>query len=49
MPSNNPDGNCTVGGYPSYVVNVTTVAQIQLAVNFARNSNLRFVIKNNGA
>jgi hypothetical protein len=47
-PSDNPDGNCTLGGYPSYVVNVTNVAQIQLAVNFARNANLRFVIKNKG-
>ena len=43
-----PAGNCTVGGYPTYVVNVTTVAQIQLAVNFARNANLRLVIKNKG-
>ncbi len=45
---NAPGGNCTVGGYPAYVVNVTTVAQIQLAVNFARNANLRLVIKNKG-
>jgi len=37
--------NCTHGGYPSYVVNVTTVKQIQAAVNFARNKNLRLVIK----
>ncbi|KAK5656095.1 hypothetical protein OQA88_5234 [Cercophora sp. LCS_1] len=34
--------------YPTYVVNVTSVAQIQLAVNFARNANLRLVIKNKG-
>lgn len=33
---------------PSYIVNVTNVAQIQLAVNFARNSNLRLSIKNQG-
>lgn len=32
----------------SYVVNVTNVAQVQLAVNFVRNANLRFVIKNKG-
>jgi FAD/FMN-containing dehydrogenase len=48
LPVNAPDGNCTVGGYPTYVVNVTTVRQIQLAVNFARNANLRLVIKNKG-
>ncbi|KAI0858731.1 FAD binding domain-containing protein [Xylaria cubensis] len=40
--------NCTQGGFPSYVVNVTTVKQIQAAVNFARNKNLRLVVKNTG-
>ncbi|KAI1084178.1 FAD-binding domain-containing protein [Whalleya microplaca] len=40
--------NCTVGGYPAYSVAVRNVAQIQLAVNFARNLNLRLVIKNTG-
>lgn len=39
---------CRVGGLPSYVVAATNVAQIQLAVNFARNLNLRLVIKNTG-
>ncbi|KAH8203328.1 hypothetical protein TruAng_002524 [Truncatella angustata] len=43
-----PYGNCTMGGYPSYVVNITSVAQIQLAVNFARNLNIRLVVKNTG-
>lgn len=33
---------------PSYVVNVTNVAQIQLALNFARNLNLRLSVKNKG-
>ncbi|KAH6664458.1 hypothetical protein B0J14DRAFT_246120 [Halenospora varia] len=41
-------GNCTVGGYPIYVVNVTSVRQIQGAVNFARNRNIRVIIKNTG-
>ncbi|KAK0621886.1 FAD binding domain-containing protein [Bombardia bombarda] len=41
-------GNCTQGGYPVYVVNATTVRDIQLAVNFARNRNIRLVIKNTG-
>ncbi|KAI6362794.1 hypothetical protein MCOR25_006116 [Pyricularia grisea] len=39
---------CTIGGYPEYAVNVTNVAQIQLAVNFARKTNMRLVIKNTG-
>ncbi len=33
---------------PSYVVRATNVAQVQLAVNFARNLNLRLVVKNTG-
>ena len=37
--------NCTQGGFPVYVVNATTVKHIQIAVNFARNKNLRLVIK----
>jgi len=40
--------HCYNGGYPEYVVNVSTVAQIQLAVNFARERNIRLVIKNTG-
>ncbi|KAH7061650.1 FAD/FMN-containing isoamyl alcohol oxidase-like protein MreA [Paraphoma chrysanthemicola] len=48
MPTDDPNGNCTLGGYPSYSINVENVAQIQLGVNFARNLNLRLVIKNTG-
>lgn len=33
---------------PSYIVNVTNVAQIQLAFNFARSFNLRLSVKNKG-
>ncbi|KFA52700.1 hypothetical protein S40293_08766 [Stachybotrys chartarum IBT 40293] len=43
-----PNSTCTGGGMPAYVVNVTNVAQIQLAVNFARNFNLRLNVKNSG-
>ncbi|CAK43437.1 restculine oxidase precursor [Aspergillus niger] len=44
----NYTSTCTQGGYPTYVVNVSTVAQIQLSVNFARNQNLRLIVKNTG-
>ncbi|KAL4900866.1 hypothetical protein BDW74DRAFT_188064 [Aspergillus multicolor] len=47
-PGYNYTTTCEQGGYPSYVVNVTSVAQIQMAVNFARNLNLRLVVKNTG-
>ncbi|KAL7621938.1 hypothetical protein AAE478_007438 [Parahypoxylon ruwenzoriense] len=40
--------NCTIGAYPTMSVNVTDVSQIQLAINMARNLNLRLVIKNTG-
>ncbi|OAA67982.1 FAD-binding domain containing protein [Niveomyces insectorum RCEF 264] len=48
MPTDDPNAVCTLGGYPSYAVAATNVAQIQLAVNFARNANLRLVVKNTG-
>jgi hypothetical protein len=49
MPTNNSSAKtCTLGGYPEYAVKVTNVAQIQLAINFARAANLRLVIKNTG-
>lgn len=45
-PLNPPEnGTCTQGGFPEYVVNVTEVWQVQAAVNFARNKDLRLVIK----
>jgi FAD/FMN-containing dehydrogenase len=47
-PGFNYTSTCEMGGYPSYAVNVSNVAQIQLAVNFARNLNLRLVVKNTG-
>ncbi|TDZ32126.1 FAD-linked oxidoreductase ZEB1 [Colletotrichum spinosum] len=42
------NATCSQGGHPSYVVKATNVAQIQLAVNFARNLNLRLNVKNKG-
>jgi hypothetical protein len=49
MPTNDSSTKtCTLGGYPEYAVKVTNVAQIQLAINFARAANLRLVIKNTG-
>lgn len=39
------NSSCTSAGYPAYVVNATTVRHIQLAVNFARNANIRLIIK----
>ena len=45
---NATSARCTLGGFPSFAVNVSTVAQVQLAVNYARRANLRLVVKNTG-
>ena len=42
------NGTCTQGGYSEYAVKVDNVAQIQLAVNLARNLNLRLAVRNTG-
>ncbi|OBT64286.1 hypothetical protein VE03_06794 [Pseudogymnoascus sp. 23342-1-I1] len=48
MPQSGNTSTCDIGGFPSYSVKATTVSQIQLAVNFARNLNLRLVVHNTG-
>tara|TARA_R110002003_G_scaffold110_5_gene9288 strand:- start:988 stop:2451 length:1464 start_codon:yes stop_codon:yes gene_type:complete len=42
------DGPCEIGSYPAHIMNVSTVAHIQIALNIARNTNIRLVIKNTG-
>ncbi|KAI0181750.1 FAD-binding domain-containing protein [Hypoxylon sp. FL1284] len=42
------NAKCSLSGMPSYVVEAKNVAHIQLAVNFARNLNLRLIVKNKG-
>ena len=46
--SSSAAANCTLGGYATYSVAVTKVSHIQLALNFARNLNLRLVVRNTG-
>ncbi|KAK3322960.1 hypothetical protein B0H66DRAFT_473490 [Apodospora peruviana] len=51
MPTLKPSAGgseCTLGGSPVYAINISSVGQIQLAINFARNANLRLVVKNTG-
>ncbi|KAI1766950.1 FAD-binding domain-containing protein [Hypoxylon sp. FL1150] len=40
--------SCLIGAYPAMSVNVSTVSQVQLAINMARTLNLRLVVKNTG-
>ncbi|KAJ5375636.1 FAD-binding type 2 [Penicillium concentricum] len=39
---------CLLGNYVKYAVNVSSSDQVVAAVNFARNNNIRFVIRNTG-
>ncbi|KAI1342467.1 hypothetical protein F5Y15DRAFT_305110 [Xylariaceae sp. FL0016] len=48
LPENANSSTCELGSYPPYSVRATNVAQIQLAINFARNTGIRLVIHNTG-
>jgi FAD binding domain len=43
-----PSAPCSGEGYPIYVVNATTPNQVQAAVNFARQKNIRLNVKASG-
>ena len=43
-----PDAQCVVGSYVQYAVNATSAGDYQLALKFAREQNIRFVIRNTG-
>lgn len=43
--TDHPAGNCTLGGFPVYIINATSVKHVQMGVNFARNHNIRLVVK----
>lgn len=47
-PSIYDSGSCTLGGYPAYVIKAKTVSDLQCGINFARNDDLRLVVKNTG-
>ncbi|KAI9151441.1 6-hydroxy-D-nicotine oxidase-like protein [Paramyrothecium foliicola] len=44
----NPETSCRVGGYPAYIVNATTAEHAQAGINFARENNIRLVVKGTG-
>ncbi|KAL7269882.1 hypothetical protein RUND412_007436 [Rhizina undulata] len=48
LPTDDPTATCALGGYPNYVINASSVLDIQVAVNLARNLNMRLVVKNTG-
>ncbi|KAF2276086.1 FAD-binding domain-containing protein [Westerdykella ornata] len=48
LPTSNPDATCTRGYYGDYVILATKEAHIKAGVDFARNYNLRLIIRNTG-
>ncbi|KAK1634512.1 FAD binding domain-containing protein [Colletotrichum phormii] len=41
-------GNCTMGGFPWYVINATSARHVQEGVRFAKGTGVRLVVKNTG-
>lgn len=39
---------CTVGAYVPYAVNVSTAEDVKTTIRFARNHNIRLVVRNTG-
>ncbi|KAF1993953.1 FAD/FMN-containing isoamyl alcohol oxidase-like protein MreA [Amniculicola lignicola CBS 123094] len=48
IPSPEKNYTCNFNGFPAYVIKAITVKDIQAGINFARNNNIRLVIKNTG-
>ncbi|KAH6626607.1 hypothetical protein B0J18DRAFT_365261 [Chaetomium sp. MPI-SDFR-AT-0129] len=47
-PTTTPTDTCTLGYYPVLVIKAKTTAHIQAGVKFARDNNLRLIIRNTG-
>ncbi|KAH6850576.1 hypothetical protein B0I37DRAFT_117027 [Chaetomium sp. MPI-CAGE-AT-0009] len=47
-PTTTPTDTCTLGYYPVLVIMAKTPAHIQAGINFARENNLRLIIRNTG-
>ncbi|KAI1120993.1 FAD-binding domain-containing protein [Nemania abortiva] len=43
-----PDTPCSGSGYPAYVVNATTAMDVKLGIDFARQHNVRAIVKSTG-
>ncbi|KAH7414292.1 hypothetical protein DE146DRAFT_30974 [Phaeosphaeria sp. MPI-PUGE-AT-0046c] len=48
LPTSNPNESCTRGFYGNYVIMATTKEQIKAGVDFARERNVRLIIRNTG-
>ncbi|RYP58269.1 hypothetical protein DL769_009030 [Monosporascus sp. CRB-8-3] len=47
-PTQNPAGSCTLGYYGVYVIEAHTKEHVKAGVDFARENNLRLIIRNTG-
>lgn len=43
-----PVGSCSIGDQPRYTVNATEVADVAAGIDFARENNIRLVVRNTG-
>jgi hypothetical protein len=48
LPTDNPNDSCTLGYYSEYVILAKTKAHIKAGVDFARDNNVRLVVRNTG-
>ncbi|KXH49751.1 isoamyl alcohol oxidase [Colletotrichum simmondsii] len=48
QPTENPEEPCTLGNYGVYVIGATKKEHIKAGIDFARNNNLRLIIRNTG-
>ncbi|RPA75739.1 FAD/FMN-containing isoamyl alcohol oxidase-like protein MreA [Ascobolus immersus RN42] len=48
LPTEDPNSSCTLGRLPVYTIDATKAEHVQAGVNWARNHNIRLVIKNTG-
>ena len=48
LPTTDKNSPCTYGTHPRYVIDAKTVHDIQIGINWARNLNIRLVIRNTG-
>jgi hypothetical protein len=47
-PTANPSDTCTLGYYPVLYIDAKTTGHIQAGINFARQNNVRLIIRNTG-
>jgi hypothetical protein len=45
---NDPNSPCSTEGFPQYVLNATNAEQIRVAINWAREHNVRVNVKSTG-